>query len=113
MATHFVTYGVANENAGFSGSFGVDAATTTGLTFGYTAGYIVGISGRTDVSAGTVSLTDDATNWVYTTSSSVATNSGSAPTLATVLYKVVTASGAITSIIDYRGAIVTDKTSFS
>jgi hypothetical protein len=113
MVTRTLSYGVALENAGFSGAFSVDAATTTGLTFGYTAGYIVSILGRTNVVAGTVTLTDNATNWIYTAGASVAVNSGANPTGNTVLYKVTTASGVITAIVDYRGALVTNKVSFT
>lgn len=113
MVTHTLSYGVALENAGFSGAFCVDAATTTGLTFGYTAGYIVSGSGRSAVAAGTKTLTDNATNWIYTAGAAVSVNSGANPTGNTVLYKVTTASGVITAIVDYRGALVTTKTSFT
>jgi hypothetical protein len=113
MVTKVLTYGRMVENLPFSGNLSIDADTTTGLTLGYTAGYIVNKSTRTAVSAGTVALTDDATNWIYEDKTVVLVNAGAAPTLATILYKVITASGIITSITDYRGATVTDKVSFT
>ena len=115
MTTHLLSHGAMTDNVTVAGNLNVDAATTTGLTFGYTAGFIItGTStGRSTVAAGTVTLTDDATNWVYESGSTVAVNSGATPTSARILYKVTTASGVITAIIDYRGAIVTGKTSFS
>ena len=114
MTTHVLSYGAQTENLTLAGTFSFDPATTTGLTFGHTDGYIItGTgSGRAVVAAGTLTLTDDATNWIYENGSVLAVNSGAAPTLARILYKITTASGVITAIIDYRGAIVTDKTSF-
>jgi hypothetical protein len=113
MTTHLLSYGTMADNLTMSGSFSVNPVTTTGLTFGYTGGIIVAFDVRTVVVAGTVSLTDDATNWVYENGSTVSANSGASPTLSSILYKVTTASGVITAIVDYRGALVTNKTSFT
>ena len=115
MTTHLLSYGAMTADLTVSGNLNIDPATTTGLTFGFTAGFIItGTStGRAVVAAGTVTLTDDATNWVYESGATVAVNSGANPVSARILYKVTTVSGVITAIVDYRGAIVTDKTSFS
>lgn len=114
MTTRLLSYGAQTDDLTVGGNLNVNAATTTGLTFGYTAGYIVTGTGtgRSIVAAGTVTLTDDATNWVYEDGSSVSTNSGTTPTGNRILYKVTTASGVITDIVDYRGAIVTSVTGF-
>jgi hypothetical protein len=110
--TRILSYGVIAGGLIFSGNNSVDAATTTGITLGYTAGYDMVNSVRNTIAAGTIVLTDDATNWVYSTGSGILANAGAAPTDARVLYKVTTVSAAITAIVDYRSAIVTDATSF-
>jgi hypothetical protein len=95
-----------------SGNMSIDADTTTGLTLGYTAGYTVAGGVRSAVSAGTVSLTDDDVNWV-TAAGTPTVNIGDSPSSNVLLYKVTTASAAITEIIDYRGALITNKASFT
>ena len=83
----------------------VDAATTTGLTFGFKAGILLARTPVT-VAAGTVTLADDTTNFVYIQSDAVADGT-SVPSDAThLLYEVVTASGVITTITDLRGVLV-------
>lgn len=94
------------------GNFAVDQTTTTGLTFGLRAGVIVQGTGRTAVVAGTLTLTDNATNWVCIGGTAVVVNSGATPNKGSILYKVITVSGVITTITDLRGCIVTAETSF-
>jgi len=113
MTTRLQSYGRPIEDLAFSGNMHYDQDTTTGLTFGHKGGYHVSAETRTVVAAGTVALTDDATNWIYMDGAVPTVNAGAAPTGSEVLYKVTTATGAITDIIDYRGAIITDKTSFT
>lgn len=82
-----------------------DADTTTGLTFGFTAGY-KNSTGTTPISiaAGTVLLTDNTTNYVYINGNSVSTGT-TIPTAAEhLLYEVVTSAGAITTITDKRAS---------
>ncbi len=112
MTQRLLTYGTMVQDLPMGGNFSVDADTTTGLTFGLQAGVIVKGDTRDAVAAGTVALTDDETNWVYISGTVVATNSGANPNKAELLYKVVTASGIITTITDLRGCIVTTETSF-
>ena len=115
MVTTVLSYGALSDDLTLAGSFSQDAATTTGLTFGLTDGYIItGTgSGRVTVAAGTLTMGDDATNWIYEAGETLGSNTGATPSIARVLYKVTTASGVITAVIDYRGCIVTDKTSFT
>lgn len=93
--------------------FGRDSTTTTGLTWGYYGGAKLKSDGTIVlISAGTVTLTDNATNYIYATDAGVVTVTTSAPTgwpaplasNATALYEVVTANGVVTSYIDYRTA---------
>ncbi len=112
MTQHLNTTGVMMELLGMSGNFAIDEATTTGLTLGYFAGVYIITSSVTQIAAGTIALTDDATNWVTCTSGGVSANSGANPTVPDVLYKVTTASGVITAIVDVRGAIVTQEILF-
>ncbi len=85
------------------GMFQYDADTSTGLTFGYTAG-IVNPSGTNpvDVAAGTVVLADNDTNFVYLTGSSVAAGTTVATDAIAMMYEVVTSGGAVTTITDLR-----------
>ena len=112
MTQRLLTYGTMVQDLPMGGQFAVNADTTTGLTFGFRAGTHIAADVRTAVSAGTVTLTDDATNWVHFSGATVAVNGGANPTRGGVLYKVTTASGVITAIVDYRGCIVTEETAF-
>jgi hypothetical protein len=84
--------------------YAINPATTTGLTFGYIGGRLDG----TAVSNGTVTLTDATTNYVVANrttgavSVSTATTNWNNQTDYARLYKVVTASGAISSYEDHR-----------
>lgn len=81
-------------------NFLVDAATTTGLTFGIKAGETIDGVAITTVGAGTVSLADDtADQLVFVSGSSFAVGSGDF-----LLYEVTTAAGGITLINDKRAA---------
>ncbi len=94
-----------------SGQFDIDADTTTGLTLGFTAGVSVNAELRVAVSAGTIALTN-ATNWITLIEDVVTVNAGTNPTRGTVLYKIVASGGAITTITDMRGCVITTTTSF-
>lgn len=112
------------------GPFAQDAATTSGLTFGYKAGlvqaadpHVAGASTVVAVDAGTILLTNNATNYVFWAKSNNVGSPFETPgifkvTSATVgypvvyegeycclLYKVVTAGGAITSVTDLRATL--------
>lgn len=94
-----LTYGVINDSK-IGSMFALDPATTTGLTFGYKAGTFSNALASVVVSAGTVTLTDDATNEVNMTSGGAVSANGAGG----VLYDVTTASGVITAITDKRGS---------
>lgn len=95
----------------FMSQFALDPATTTGLTLGFTAGFNSLGSTVNAIAASTVTLVDDATNWVHLHETFI--DASVLPSLPSVLYKVVTASGVITSITDHRGTIPTNKTAFT
>lgn len=111
MTTRVLSYGRIVEDLPMSGQFDVDADTTTGLTFGFTAGTFINASERTVVTAGTVTLSNG-TNWITVIDEVVTQNVGNNPIRGTVLYKIAASGGAITSITDMRGAIITNTISF-
>jgi hypothetical protein len=80
-----------------------NSATTTGLTGGYKAGSVRFDNTITDVSAGTVSLTDDATNYIQINSSGTVSRNTTGFTSGQIpLRTVVCASGAQTTSTDKR-----------
>jgi hypothetical protein len=97
---------IFNENAETISAvaiFGKNPATTIGLAWGYYGGLYVGNT----VADGTVALTNNADNYVVVLRStgvvSVSTsNTNSADPLYAALYKVTTASGVVTAILDRR-----------
>ncbi len=93
--------------------YGRDPLTTTGLTWGYYGGAKRKSDGTiVIITAGTVALTDNATNYIYATDAGVVTVTTIAPAgwpaplaaNATALYEVVTANGVVVSYVDYRTA---------
>jgi hypothetical protein len=87
-----------------SDKFKYNPDTTTGLTFGYD-GATYAINGNPiTIAAGTVALTDNATNIVEVTQAGLvqAVTLGNESRI--FLYKVVTSGGAITSIKDLRAS---------
>jgi len=104
-----LSYGAMCQDLQVNGAFAVNPATTTGVTLGYLgADYSYGIN-EVEVAAGTVVLNDDATNYVRVNRASGAVTAGTtneADTDNALLYTVVTASTAITSITDHRSAPV-------
>lgn len=84
--------------------YALNPATTSGLTFGYIGGRLE----STAISNGTVTLTDAATNYIVAhrstgaVSVSTATTNWDNQSTYARLYKVVTASGAISSYEDHR-----------
>jgi hypothetical protein len=81
-------------------NFLVNAATTTGLTFGVKAGEIINGVLVTAVGAGTIALADDTVDQlVFISAGVLALGSGDF-----LLYEVTTASGVITVINDKRAA---------
>ena len=85
-------------------------ATTTGLTWGYTGGLFRVDNSVTEVSAGTVSLTDDATNYVEikTSDGSVTRNTTAFTSGRIPLRQIVTASGVQTTSTDKRAWFTQD-----
>jgi len=83
--------------------FQQDSETTTGLTFGYKAGKFRNDNAIVSVSAGTVTLTDAATNYIEVDSAGMVSvnttgfTSGQIP-----LFEVVTSGGVISSVTDKR-----------
>jgi len=109
MTTRMLSYGRMVEDAPMSGQHSVDADTTTGLTFGLTGGLIREDAAVATVAAGTVTLTDNTTNYVKAFAGAYGT--GTTPDQG-LLYKVTTSGGAITAIVDCRMSYHTDNTSF-
>lgn len=89
---------------GFS-DFANDPATTVGLDYGFKAGHGRSFSGSVEfVAAGTITLADNADNWVYydPNAEDVETSAVEAPFGSFVMARVTTVSGAITVITDRR-----------
>lgn len=93
--------------------YGNDATTSTGLTWGYYGGAKRKADGTIVlIAAGTVALTDNATNYIYATDAGVVTVVTVAPggwpaplaADATALYEVTTVGGFVTNVVDYRTA---------
>lgn len=97
--------------------YGRRATTTTGLTWGYYGGKFLKASGAiASIANGTVTLTNNATNYLYADQDGVVTKVTTAPggwpgpialvgspgEPATALYQIVTSGGAVTSYTDYR-----------
>lgn len=80
-----------------------DPSTTTGLTFGYTAGLTSDDDTSSIIAAGTLTLVDNDTNYVYVNQGSIAVATTLPGTISDLCYIVTTASGAITDIEDTRG----------
>ena len=89
---------------GLSDTFDENTATTTGLTWGFKSGTIRLDNTVTDISAGTVGLTDDSTNYVEIDPSdtTVKANTSSFTSGRIPIREVVTSSGAQTTSTDRR-----------
>jgi hypothetical protein len=78
--------------------FAKDGDTTNGLTFGFKAGRFMNGNSIIDVSAGTLALTDNTTNYVEVTSAGVVSvNTSGFTTGRLPLYQITTSGGAITA----------------
>lgn len=94
---------VAYSSRAIPSDFAQDPDTTSGLTFGYKAGALRDDDSIISVSAGTVSLTDDATNYVEVDSSGTVSANTSGFTIGQIpLHEIVTSSGSISSVTDKR-----------
>jgi hypothetical protein len=83
--------------------FDEDSYTTTGLTWGYKAGTVRFDNTITTVAAGTVSLTDDATNYIEVNSSGTVSRNTTAFTSGRIpIRTVVTSAGVQTTSTDGR-----------
>lgn len=83
--------------------FSQDVAATSGLTYGYLGGIVITGGALTKVAGGTIALTNNATNYVERTGAGVVSVNTSGWTSGKyAMAKVVTASGAITSVEDWR-----------
>ena len=81
------------------------AGENSGLNFEIAAGKVMEVAGLVEIPQQTLALTDDTTNYVYLSfdAATVALGSGTTlPTLGHLLFTVVTASAAISSIVDHR-----------
>lgn len=105
MTTSPLSFG-AVLNSTLSRQFTIDPATTTGLTFGYKSGDYALYELEINVSAGTVALADDTTQTVILNRVDGTVSVGTSDEDTVVLYTVTTASGAITTVLDRRGAYV-------
>ena len=85
--------------------FGRNPVTSTGLTWGFLAGYYLLNGVPTLVAAGTVALTASVTNYVGLTQAGVVTNAATtANPLHIPLFTVVTGGSTVTSYVDTRHA---------
>ncbi len=84
-------------------TFSTDSATTTGLTWGYTAGSVRFDNAVTAVAAGTVSLTDNATNYIEVDSAGSVSRNTTAFTAGRIpIRQIVTLAGVQTTSTDKR-----------
>lgn len=103
MSSREAIFNDVAETLSASGIFGKDQRSTTGLTWGYYGGLYNGA----DIADGTVTLTDNATNYVVVLRSSgvlsvsTSTTNG-ANALYARLYKLTTVSGVVTTQVDQR-----------
>lgn len=92
------------ETLDWAAVFGKRQPVTTGLTWGYYGGYWAGIT----ITAGTVSLTNAATNYIVVhritgaVSVSTATTNWNNPTVYGRVYKLTTAGSVVTATEDHR-----------
>jgi len=86
------------------GYYAQDTITTSGLTFGFQAGVVRNDNVVVDTAAGTITLVDNATNYVEVNPNTgvVSTNTTGFTTLLVPLFVVTTVSGAITDVDDRR-----------
>ena len=83
--------------------FATDSSTTTGLTWGYSAGSVRFDNVITAVAAGTVSLTDNATNYIEIDSAGIVTRNTTAFTTGRIpIRQIVTLAGVQTTSTDKR-----------
>lgn len=82
--------------------FGRNAATCTGLTWGYFGGKMLVDGVETTVANGTLTLSASATNYVQISRAGVVSSATSRDPLLAPLYSVVTGSAVVTSYTDER-----------
>ena len=88
---------------GALGAFGNDVATTSGITYGYSAGTVYSNGSLVSISGGTITLTASATNYVQRTAHGVVSaNTSGFMTGLIPMATVVTGTTSITSITDDR-----------
>lgn len=107
MTQRLLPYGRMVEDMPMTGHFSIDADTTTGLTFGWNHGLYNKNGSVVTIAAGTVALTDNDTNYISisnVTDTIVADTT--APAGGPALYKITTASGVITAVVDYRLSVI-------
>jgi len=96
----------ANENFAAvapAGLFGKKATTTSGLTFGYYGGYLQINGVHTLIADGTVSLTNNATNYIEATRAGTVSANTTGFTAGQIpLFTVVTSAGAQADPTDFR-----------
>lgn len=114
LATANQTYGwglLVIAGSVLSDQFNEDSSTTTGLTWGFLAGELRVDATITSVSAGTVTLTDDSTNYVELDPSAgtMSANTTGFTDGQVPIRQVVASSGSQTSSTDKRAWIVGDQ----
>lgn len=107
MVTKISSKSAVLNDTPFYGDMAPDPATTTGLTFGYTASIEVLIGDVTTFSAGTEALADDATSIIFREAGVIGSSLvGVEPASSKGLFIITTASGIITDVKDIRGALI-------
>lgn len=101
---------IADLAASNASLFAQDTATTTGLTFGFQAGRVDKGNGTvTNVTAGTIALTDNTTNIVYLdyADDTVKTSTTAPGSNTAILFHVATSAGNITTVTEKASSFVT------
>jgi len=103
QASKEVTFNSQMDAASQALTFGRNALTTTGLTWGFLGGLVLVDGTVTRIANGTVALTASSTNFVEATRAGVVSSNTTAFTAGRIpLYQVTTTGSAITNYLDVR-----------
>jgi hypothetical protein len=100
------------DKALISHYFGENAASHSGLNFAYLGGVYRNNTNIATIAAGSIALTDDATNYIFVdvSAGAIAANTTGFTAGDIPLFTVVTATGAITNVTDNRTLLSADVT---
>ena len=100
------------DKALISHYFGENAASHSGLNFAYLGGVYRNNTTIATIAAGSIALTDDATNYIFVdvSAGAIAANTTGFTSGDIPLFTVITAAGAITNVTDNRTLLSADVT---